>query len=201
MVSRQEGDDEQLTCRKVQIVGLGGALREGSSSDAALLWIARVLEAKGAEMRLFRGRDLEFPAFDPGGGTANCAHAEDFVAAVRGCDALVISSPVYHGGPSGLIKNAIDHLQPLASDIRPYLTDRPVCCIAAGGGLHGAVSTLSSLGAIVHALRGWPTPMQVPINASARPFDPPSTCRDTKVETSLRAAADDLIRFARAFRS
>jgi FMN reductase len=182
----------------LRVVGIGGALREGSTSDAALTWMLASLRQQGCETTAFKGADLNFAAYDP-----SCSHADEpglktYLDAVRGCDAVVIASPVYHGGPSGLIKNAIDHLQPLMGDRRSYLTGRPVSCLAAGGGLQGAVSTLSALRCVVHALRGWPTPMQVPINSSSKHFDEDGACTDAKLEQMLVAARDDLLCFARA---
>jgi FMN reductase len=35
---------------------------------------------------------------------------------------------------AGLVKNAIDYVQDMADDSRPYLSDRPVGCIATGAG-------------------------------------------------------------------
>jgi len=184
----------------IRIVGIGGALRDGSTSDAVLQWTLDTLRTRGVEATLFAGRDLDFPPYDPGGtGTAD-PRLPGFLEAVRACDGLVISSPVYHGGPSGLIKNAIDHLQPLMTDSRPYLSGRPVLCMAAGGGLQGAVNTLASLQGVVHALRGWPTPMQVPVNSSTKPFDEQRRCTDPKLEKMLNAAVEDLLSFITAFK-
>ena len=182
----------------VNVVGIGGAIRERSTSDTALGWMARELEDRGAHVTVFKGRDIDFPLYDPTGASEPDGRLVAYLEAVRTCDALILSTPVYHGGPSGLIKNAIDHLQPLMTDERPYLSGRAVCCIAAGGGLPGAVASLSSLRDVVHALRGWPTPMQVPINSSDGPFDADGRCIDAKLERSLNAALEDLTGFAAA---
>ena len=182
----------------INVVGIGGAIREGSTSDTALGWMARELEERGAHVTVFKGRDIDFPLYDPTGASEPDGRLTAYLEAVRTCDALMISTPVYHGGPSGLVKNAIDHLQPLMTDERPYLTGRAVCCIAAGGGLPGAVASLSAMRDVIHALRGWPTPMQVPINASSHPFDDQGQCADPKLDRTLTAALDDLVGFATA---
>ena len=179
-----------------RIVGMGGAIRPGSTSERALRLFLAGLAERGAETSLFIGEHLDFPLYDP------VRQLEDprldaFVEAVRRCDAVVISTPVYHGAVTGLIKNAIDHLTVLMDDSRPYLANRAVCCIAAGGGLPGAVTALSSLRDIVHALRGWPTPMQVPINSSSSPFAEDGSCIDPKLTKMILAAQDDLMAFTR----
>jgi len=184
---------------KLKVVGIGGAIRNGSTSEMALQWMVHALRARGVEASVFTGRDLDFPLFDPNE-EARSTRLDRYLAAVRECDAMVVASPVYHGGPSGLLKNALDHLQPLASDPRCYLSGRAVACVAAGGGLAGAVSTLSALRDVVHALRGWPVPMQVPINSSAKPFDAEGQCADPKLTKALRAAVEDVVTFASAMK-
>jgi FMN reductase len=68
-----------------------------------------------------------------------------------------------------LLKNAIDLLEDLRDDVRPYLQDRAVGCIVTAHGLQGAGATLISVRTIVHALRGWPTPLGVTVNTSQLP--------------------------------
>lgn len=183
-----------------RVVGIGGAIRHGSTSETALRWIMAAIAARGIATATFFGQDLNFALFDPAAGAAGeDARILRYIETVRGCDAIVIASPVYHGNPSGLVKNALDHLQPLAGDARPYLSGRPVLCLAAGGGLQGAVGTLSALRDTVHALRGWPTPMQVPVNSSAKPFDDEGRCVDPRLEKAMSAGIDDLTRFVAAF--
>jgi FMN reductase len=55
------------------------------------------------------------------------------VDAVYACDAMIWSSPTYHGSVSGSFKNALDWLILLAERDPPYLTNKPVvgCQISA----------------------------------------------------------------------
>jgi FMN reductase len=87
---------------------------------------------------------------------------------VRRADGIVIASPGYHGGVSGLVKNALDWVEELRADERPYFDGRPVGLIVVADGWQATVTTLVSLRSIVHALRGWPTPLGVAINTAAR---------------------------------
>ena len=89
---------------------------------------------------------------------------------------IIVASPAYHGGVSGLVKNALDYVEDLRDAKRPYLDGRAVGCIACAGGWQAAVATLTGLRSISHALRGWPTPLQkkrssaafrMPVRASA----------------------------------
>ena len=83
------------------------------------------------------------------------------VGAVRACDGLIIASPGYHGSVSGLVKNALDGLEDLRDDRRPYLHGRAVGLIVTADGAQAGGSTLAALRSVVHALRGWPTPLGV----------------------------------------
>jgi FMN reductase len=96
---------------------------------------------------------------DTGAATA----VESLLAAARRANALVVVSPGYHGGMSGMIKNALDHLEGLRDDPTPYLAGRAMGCIAVAEGPQAAVGTLQTLRATAHALRAWPTPMGVAI--------------------------------------
>jgi FMN reductase len=147
------------------IVALGGTTRSESSTGRALAAALAIAEARGARTTLLTGDAIDFPNFDPGAITDN-ALIERFLAALRGADAVILGSPGYHGTFSGLVKNALDHVELMAKDDRPYFTGMPVGQIAIAAGWQAAVSTLNGLRTITHALRGWPTPLGVAINSA-----------------------------------
>ena len=161
------------------VVGLGGTVRPGSSSERALRAALDACEALGAETDLFAAEDLSFPIYAPGVTEAD-ARVDRYLAAIRRADGIVICSPGYHGGVSGLVKNAIDWVEELRSDERPYFDGRPVGLMVVADGWQATASTLASLRSIVHALRGWPTPLGVTINAG-------QTCADPSVAVAALA--------------
>lgn len=146
------------------VLGLGGTMRFGSSSSRALEAALDAARRAGARTTLIAGPQLDLPAYDVA--AERTAAADRLVDAVRRADGLIIASPSYHGGISGLLKNALDHLEELRGDVRPYLHDRPVGLIATGDGWQGPNATLQALRLTVHALRGWPTPLGVAHNVS-----------------------------------
>ena len=89
---------------------------------------------------------------------------------VRQADGVIIATPGYHGSVSGLIKNALDSLEGLRNDPRPYFEGRAVGCLVTADGWQAGGTTLSSIRATIHALRGWPTPLGVAFNPSAGPL-------------------------------
>ncbi|MFJ1758803.1 NADPH-dependent FMN reductase [Amycolatopsis sp. NPDC088138] len=179
---------------RTRILGIGGTLRAGSTSERALRYALDAAAAHGADTELIVAADLTFPMYDPD--HPQPAGAAKLLEAVRRADGLVVSTPGYHGGTSGLLKNALDYLQELATDPAPYLHGKAVGCIVATSGWQAGVTTLTSLRSTVHALRGWPTPLGVVLNSSAKPFGPDGP--DAKVAQQLETVGRQVADFARA---
>jgi len=181
--------------RSPLIVGIGGTMRPGSSSERALAESLRAAETAGARTLLIAGEGLMLPLYDPNA-TTRSPQARALVDAFRACDGLIVSSPAYHGTISGLVKNALDYAEDLRTDDRVYFDGIAVGCIACGGGWQAAVQTLSCLRTIVHCLRGWPTPLGAAINTSNPVFDQAGSCTDPAVKLQLQTIAEQVFAFA-----
>ncbi len=173
------------------IVAIGGTSRTPSSTARALERVLAHAEAAGARTTLLTGAAIDLPNFEPGMG-GDAERVATLLAAVRDADGVVIGSPGYHGSFSGLVKNALDHLELTARDPRPYLSDLPVGIVAVAAGWQAAVSTLAGLRGVVHALRGWPTPLGVAINSGA---DEDAVAH---ADAQLAQMAGQMLAFARA---
>jgi FMN reductase len=178
------------------IVGIGGTLRDGSSSERALRIALAEAERLGATTRIFAGQLLNLPPYDPADPTRT-AEAAEIVEALREADGVLIATPSYHGSVSGLIKNALDYTEDLRDDARVYFSDRAVGTIVCAAGVQAMGSTLATLRAIVHALRGWPTPLSAVVNSAQRPFDVDGKCTDLQVLQQLTLVAEQVVHFAR----
>lgn len=177
------------------IVGIGGTTSDNSSSEKALMTALRHAEAGGADIAAFVSADLDFPNY--GAGRLSDDRAIRLVDAVRRCDGLIISTPAYHGIMSGMIKNALDCVEELRGDTRPYLDGRAIGTIVCAYGDQAMGTTLASLRAVIHALRGWPTPMGVAINSSECRFDAEGHCSNPDIDARLRLLAQQTLGFAR----
>ncbi|MGE0830395.1 MAG: NADPH-dependent FMN reductase [Hyphomonadaceae bacterium] len=176
------------------IVGIGGTTRPSSSSERALRGFLAMLEEAGAETAAFTGQALNLPMYEPEA-AAQSSQASAMVEAIRKCDALVIASPGYHGSISGMIKNALDYIEDLRDDARPYLHERVVGCIGCAYGWQAANSTLSALRAVTHALRGWPTPMGAAINSTGKLIDETGKWVDIDAERQLKLMSAQMMSF------
>ena len=185
---------------KLLVVGIGGTTRAGSSTDRALRIALQSAEQAGARTMIFDGPFLSrLPHFVPGHADRN-EEERQLVEAVRHADGLIVASPGYHGGVSGLVKNALDLLEDLRDDRRSYLDGRAVGCVVAAAGWQASASTLAALRSIVHALRGWPTPFGAALNSSEKLFHESGACVDEKVAAQLALVGQQVVEFARNFR-
>ncbi|MCA1281435.1 NADPH-dependent FMN reductase [Saccharopolyspora sp. 7B] len=184
----------------VTVVGIGGSVRPDSQSERAMHAVLAGAREAGAEVRAIGGENLVLPFYDPHF-TDRTEAARELVAALRGADGVVLSSPGYHGTISGLIKNALDYAEDLRADERPYLDSRAVGCVGAAYGWQAAVTTLQALRSVVHSLRGWPTPLGAAVNSSEARFEPDGTCSDPKLGSTLRTIGTQLVEFAEQRRS
>jgi FMN reductase len=148
------------------IVGLGGTTRPGSSSERALAVALDAARELGARTDLIAAVDLQLPLYAPER-DERTPDAVRLVDALAAADGVIIASPGYHGGPSGLIKNALDYTEDLRDGTRTYLDGVPVGCIVCAHGWQATATTLLALRSVVHALRGWPTPFGATINSAA----------------------------------
>jgi FMN reductase len=179
------------------IVGIGGSLRTDSQSELALRIALEGAAGSGAKTTVISGSDLVLPFFDPAVPERSAA-ASRLVEELRHADGVVLVSPGYHGTVSGLVKNALDYVEDMRFDESPYLDGRAVGCVATARGWQSAVTTLTALRSIVHALRGWPTPLGAAINSAEVTFTPDGECSDPEVTERLRIIGQQVVEFATA---
>lgn len=178
------------------IVGIGGTAVPRSSTEQALNLALASAERSGARVRVFGGEFLARLPHYLTDGTADSQDGRELVEAVRGADGVIIASPGYHGSISGLVKNAIDYLEQTSKDARVYLDGVPVGLITTAYGWQATASTLATLRSIVHALRGWPTPLGAGINSSGGIFKD-GACTDPAALGQLELVGRQVVQFAR----
>ena len=180
----------------VTIVAVGVSTRPGSSSELAVRLAGKAAQQAGADVIYITGRDLILPIYDTE--TADRTDEAQFlVEAIRGAQGLIVASPGYHGGISGMIKNALDYIEDLRDDEHPYLDNRAVGCVATAHGWQAAVSTLQQIRQVTHALRGWPTPLGATINTQSTKFGPAGATADTAAAAQLATIGKQVVDFAR----
>ncbi|WP_419255652.1 NADPH-dependent FMN reductase [Caulobacter sp. ErkDOM-YI] len=179
------------------VVGIGGTAGGSSSTERALAIAMKAVAARGVDTQMFGGEFLaRLPIYVPKA-PQRTAEEIQFVETVRRADGLVIASPGYHGSVSGMIKNALDLLEETARDSRVYLSGIPVGLVVTAYGWQATGSTISALRSIVHALRGWPTPLAAAINSSTCRLGDDGSCDDPAVTGQLGLVGDQVADFLR----
>lgn len=178
------------------ITFIGGASHPSSISERALRFTASIVESLGARTEVFAGPQLILPMYAPENPERSPV-ARALIQSLRACDGVVLASAGYHGAISGLVKNALDYTEDMAKDASPYLHGRAIGCIAVAKRWQAVGTTLVSLRSVVHALRGWPTPLGVAINTTVPAFDDAGACISPELERGLRTLAEQVIEFAR----
>lgn len=181
-----------------RIVALGGTVNPGSSTEQALRLAGAIAAGEGAEVTVFGGEYCAALPHYRGPGYTTAMGAE-LVEAVRAADGLLIAAPGYHGTISGVVKNALDYLEDLARDERPYLDGRAVGLIATAFGDQASMSTLLTMRAITHALRGWPTPMGATIRTYQGMFSPDGECLDERARGQIELVGKQVVLGAKSF--
>jgi FMN reductase len=184
-----------MNSEKPLIVGIGGTMTLNSSSERIMCHVLAQCEDAGAETLVFDGHAIDLPMY--GYATPRSDKALALIDGLRRADGVVISSPGYHGTVSGLIKNALDYVEDMAKDDRPYFEGRSVGLITVAAGWQATGTTLATLRSIVHALRGWPTPMAVTVNSVQPVFADDGRVSDPVLLNQLNILAQQIVGFAR----
>lgn len=178
------------------IVGIGGTTATPSSTERALEIALRAAAGQGADVEMFGGAFLSrLPLYAQR--AERTVEEQAYIDALRRADGVIIASPGYHGSVSGLIKNALDLLEETAADPRVYLSGVPVGLIATAYGWQATGGTIAALRAIVHALRGWPTPLAAAVNSAVSRFADDGACSDPAVMAQLGLVGHQVVDFLR----
>lgn len=182
---------------KIKIVCLGGSLDAGSSSLKMVKCAEKKLTALGVETHLIDIRDLKLPIFSYSEMKKGpSAKFSKILTKIHEADGYIFASPEYHGTVSAAFKNVIDHLEYLSHYKPPYLSSKPVGCIAIAGADSAGHSTLSTMISIVNNLRGIAASTSFAIGSGNNLFTPAGRLKDKNAERRLNRLADEVYMLA-----
>ncbi|MBO9395174.1 NAD(P)H-dependent oxidoreductase [Shimia sp. R9_2] len=130
-----------------KLLGLSGALRSGSTNrlllrEAARLYGAADYVEADLNLPLYDG-DLESESGLPGG-------VNTLVAQIAEADALLISTPEYNAGVTGVLKNALDWI---SRHSEKPMVGKPTALMSAAAGRAGGVRAQTMLRSCLVAFR------------------------------------------------
>lgn len=183
----------------IKIIGLGGALTDQSSSLWALQEALDGAKEAGAEVKLYNISEMNLPMLDLRNYQVPDV-IKELCSDINDADAMIWSSPLYHGTVSGSFKNALDWLEELRGNTPAYLTNKFIGLICTAGGSQG-LQAINTMEYAVRALRGFTVPLVVPIAQSSKVFDEEGHITDEKVKGQLHNLSKEIIRVASAFQA
>jgi len=181
----------QDTEQPIRIVAICGSLRRGSYTRAALRIALEGAAEVGAVTQLIDLRDYELifcnGEKDKSGYPADVFKLQREVKQAQG---IILGTPEYHGGMSGVLKNALDLMG------FDEFEGKMIGLLGISGGQMGAVNALESLRTIGRALHAWVVPEQILIARAWQQFDPSGNLKDANLDNRLREVGRQVARFA-----
>jgi len=165
----------------LKVAGIGGTLREGSTSLGALRRALAASEDAGAEVELLDLDELKLPMYEPQKPLREYGdNVRRLIGALREADVVLISTAAYHGTLAGVTKNALDFTQFLGKDEHPYFEGKVVGLISTAGGEQAATNANAAMVNTVHALRGVVAPLMVGVTKAWQRTDDNGDITDDK---------------------
>lgn len=93
---------------KPRIVVVQGSMEQGSATSVLARYIGGLMQRAGAQVDYVDLRELQLPFFEEKA-AGNVVQYRTIVPLVQEADGFVLSTPDYHGNPSGTLKNFLDY--------------------------------------------------------------------------------------------
>jgi NAD(P)H-dependent FMN reductase len=182
---------EKKAYEKLKIVGICGSLRDGSNTRMALTVALRGAEETGANTQLIDLRDYRLTFCD--GREDAKTYAGDVMRLreeVGAAQGILLATPEYHGGYSGVLKNALDLMG------FDEFEGKMLGLVGVSGGAMGAFSALNDLRNIGRALHAWVVPTQASVPKAWSVFDADGKLKDKDIEKRLKNVGREVAKFA-----
>ncbi|WP_254768381.1 NADPH-dependent FMN reductase [Salinilacihabitans rarus] len=148
----------------VHVLAICGSLREESYTRMALERALEEAARAGATTELLDLREYDLPTFDADVDRADAGDAAELARRVRGADAILLGTPMYHGSYSSPLKTALDYCG--FDEFR----DETVGLLAVSGGAF-PVTALEHLRSVCRSLNAWVIPHEAAVPDASRAFE------------------------------
>ena len=173
----------------IRVTAISGSLNKNSKTRMALKLVLEGAAASGAETHLIdlRDYDLVFCDGDESGYPPDVFRLRQDVRQAQG---IILGTPEYHSGYSGVLKNALDLM-----GFKEF-QGKIVGLVGVAGGTTGAINSLNGLRTVCRSLRAWVVPNQVSISQAWKMFSKDGTLHDEQLATRLLEVGREVTRFA-----
>lgn len=170
---------------RIRIAAIGGSVREGAMTTAALAVVTAALEESGARVDSFDPRQLRLA---PPGSEPDDPGVLRLRESVEQATGVVLATPEYHGSYSSVIKLVIENL-----GFPSRLAGKPVALVGVAAGQIGAIKALEHLRSVCSHVGAIVLPGPVSVAGVRAVFDAAGRPTDSKVEKRLQGAARGLL--------
>jgi chromate reductase len=179
-----------------KILAFAGSTRDGSFNKKLLRIAVQGARDAGAEVTELDLRDLPMPLYD---GDLQASqgfppNAKRFKELVAGHPGLLIASPEYNWGMSGVLKNALDWASRGEGKEAAYTATRGhwAAVMSAAIGVYGGVRGLLQLRATLTALKVIALPDQVALTKAKESFNDDGSLKDPAIGAEVTALGSGL---------
>jgi NAD(P)H-dependent FMN reductase len=183
--------EKQWDRTAARIAGICGSIRKGSFTRLALAIALHGAEETGAQTELIDLGDYGL-IFCDGKDNESIYPKGVFQLreAVRPAQGIILATPEYHGGYSGVLKNALDMMG------FEEFEGKMLGLVGVSGGRMGAFGAMHSLRDVGRALHAWVIPEQASVPQAWQVFDKQGRCQDAETEKRLKEVGRQVARFA-----
>lgn len=175
---------------EIRVVGVCGSLRERSLTRMALKIALQGANEMGARTRLIDLRNYQLPFCDGRDNEAYPKDVQNLRKELGASHGLILGTPEYHGGMSGVLKNALDLMG------FEEIEGKMIGLLGVSGGNMGAANALTSLRAIGRSLHAWLLPHQASIPQARKVFKADGKINDADLEERVKEVGRQVARFA-----
>lgn len=176
----------------MKITILAGSNRKQSTSTQLSHYIQSVLESQDCAVTLIDLNQLPVPFFSPDE-ESDDANLQYMKTQLKEADGIVLATPEYHGAPSGVLKNALDHVG------FDQFDGKVVLSVSSTGGAVG-VSSLQQLQTIVRNVHGINCPEWISIGGEQRLFGPEGEPSNLKTKERVHRTLQYFVHMVSTFR-
>ncbi|MBW7454474.1 NADPH-dependent FMN reductase [Paenibacillus sepulcri] len=172
----------------MKIVIIAGSTRAGASSTKAARYAAGLMQEQGHEVNMVDLHQHRLPIYC----SDDAVQVPEVISlrqAVLEANAIVLSTPEYHGSISGALKNALDFLSAEQFDSKLVLS------ISSAGGAVG-VNSLQHLQTIVRNVHGINCPEWISVGGAQREFGPDGAPASEGVQLRIHHAVKYFLELA-----
>ncbi len=180
----------------VKILAFAGSTRTGSFNKQLVKIAVAGARAAGAEVTELDLRELPMPLYD-GDLEAQQGipeHAQAFKALLLAHEGLLIASPEYNSGITGVLKNAIDWASRSAPGEAPLacFVRKVAALMSASPGALGGLRSLAHVRWVLGNIHVLVLPQQVAVPKAHEAFDAAGALKDAKQQAAVQRLGQDL---------